>query len=330
MSIESKTNFLNDTEKALASEITAQDLNTVLRIISDVMQGYNLEQLPSGHTEKDDLLECYLASQKVQGLSPKSLSYYEYVIRRLMKSLEVPTRQITVYHIRGWLAKEQARGISDGTLRSLRDVFCAYFGWLHREGLIERDPTANIAPIKCPKKKRKIYSPIDIEKLIEKCALTRHPLRNRAIVAFLRSTGCRISEMTGLDRDAVDFKTLTVVVTGKGDKERKVYLDEVSGMMLQEYLDDRLDTEPALFIGSQMERLKPGGVREMLRTLAELSGVEHVHPHKFRRTLATNLSRRGMPIEEVASILGHEKLDTTMKYVVLNDEDLKNSYRKFT
>jgi len=330
LSIEAKTNFLNETEKALSSEITARDLTTVLRILSDVMQHYDLFQTPTGEPTKDDLLECYLASQKVHGLSEKTIDRYQYVIRRLMNALGVPTRQVTVHHIRGWLAKEQDRGISDGTLRGLRDVFCAYFGWLHREGLIERDPTGNLDPIKCPKKRKAIYTPIDIEKLNTKCTELRYSIRNRAIVAFLKSTGCRISEMTGLNRGDVNLHSLEVVVTGKGDKQRKVFMDEVAGMLLKEYMDTRTDDCEALFVGQRDERLQPGGVRSMLNKLADVAGVKHVYPHKFRRTLATNLNRRGMPIQEVAAILGHENLDTTMKYVILNDQDLKNDYRRYT
>ena len=128
----------------------------------------------------------------------------------------------------------------------------------------------------------------------------------------------------------MNLQTLEVVVLGKGNKERKVYLDEVAGMALKEYLEHRMDDNPALFVNHSFERLTNGSVRAMLKDLATLANVEHVHPHKFRRTLATNLQRRGMPIQEVAHILGHEKLDTTLKYTVLNDDDVKNDYRKYT
>jgi site-specific recombinase XerD len=294
------------------------------------MQDFEIIEIGQRLNGTDDLLDCYLDALKVEGRSQKTLERYEYVIRRMMKAVAVPTRQITVYHIRSYISAEQNRGISEGTLDGIRQVFSAYFGWLHREGLIERDPMGNIGAIKAQKKKKQIYSAVDIEKLDDGCADLRYATRNRAIVAFLRSTGCRISEVTGLNRDSVDLKALEVVVLGKGNKERKVYLDEVTGMLLQEYLNERKDDCEALFAGAQGERLKPGGIRAMLNKLGSMANVEHVHPHKFRRTLATNLNRRGMPIQEVANILGHEKLDTTMKYVVLNDEDLKRSYRRYT
>ena len=332
MPMEAKVSFLNEAEKALSTEITAADLIDVMRILADVFQGYDITKIVTGEIEADDLLECYLNAQKVRGLSEKTIERYRYKIGKLMDALKIPTRQVTVHHVRGWMAKEQARGISDGTLRGDRSIFLAYFGWLHREGLIERNPVGNLDPIKCQKKKKKVYSAVEMEKLDDECDESnfRYALRNRAIVSFLESTGCRISEMTALDRDDINLNTLEVVVNGNGNKQRKVYMSEVTGMLLKEYLDSRKDNEPCLFVGAQLERFHPGGVRAMLNKLAKYADVEHVHPHKFRRTLATSLNRRGMPIEQVAAILGHEKLDTTMQYVVLNDEDTKNYYRRFT
>ena len=146
---------------------------------------------------------------------------------------------------------------------------------------------------------------------------------------FLSSTGCRISEMTGLNVEDVDLEKLECVVHGKGNKERMVFLSAVTGMLLGEYLKTRKDSNPALFVGKRKERLEPGGVRSMLKKLGADAGVDHVHPHKFRRTFATELTRHGMEIQKVANILGHEKLDTTMQYVVLNKEDIKSDYRRF-
>lgn len=175
------------------------------------------------------------------------------------------------------------------------------------------------------KRQKKTFTDIDMEKLSRSCKCKR----DRAIIAFLASTGCRVSEVTGLDRDAVDLDQLTCVVHGKGNKERRVYLDGVTGMLIRAYLAERKDADPALFVNRYNVRMNPDGVREMLNRVAEEAGVEHVHPHKFRRTLATNMARHGMPIQEVARILGHDKIDTTMRYVVLDDEDIKHQYRKF-
>ena len=329
MPIAAKISLMNRTEKAIGSIVTAEELNTIMKAVADLLQEYDVFEIAGRESGKDDLLECYLDALKVEGRSPKTLERYEYVIRRLMRALGVPTRQVTVYHVRGYLSAEQKRGISEGTLDGIRQVFSAYFGWLHREGLIERDPMGNIGTIKGQKKQKQIYTPVEIEKLNERCADLRYTERNKAIISFLKSTGCRISEMTGLDRKAVDLQTLQVVVLGKGNKQRKVYMDEVAGMMLAKYLETRTDSNPALFVGAKGERLTPGGVRAMLKELAGRAGVEHVHPHKFRRTLATNLQRRGMPIQEVAHILGHETLDTTMKYVMVDQENTRHDYRRF-
>lgn len=332
MSIEGKISFLNDAEKALSTEITAAELISAMKILADISQGYEIARIPTGEIQSDDLLECYMSAQKVRGLSDKTLERYQYKIKKLMDYVKIPTRQITVYHVRGWLASEQKRGIAENTLKGDRSIFCAYFGWLHREGLIDRNPVGNLDPIKCPKKRKKIYSAVDLEKLDDECDESnfRYALRNRAIVSFLESTGCRISEMTGLNREDINFTTLEVVVNGKGDKQRKVYMSEVTAMLLKEYLASRDDDEKPLFINAKKNRFLNGGVRAMLNKLAMYAEVEHVHPHKFRRTLATNLNRRGMPIQEVAQILGHEKLDTTMQYVILDDEDVKNSYRRYS
>ena len=325
MSIEAKATLLKAMEHQLSTEITAADMSKVLTVLADQLAGYELTQTDPGNLGADDLLDAYTAAMQIQGRSPKTIERYRYIILRMMEMVKITTRSITVYHLRAYLAQEKARGICDSTLEGTRQVFSAYFNWLQREGLIQTNPTANLGAIKCAKKIKVTYSDIDIERLKFNCK----SIRDRAIVCFLRSTGCRISEMTQLNRDDIDLAALEVTVLGKGNKERTVYLDQVTGMLIGEYLKSRTDDHPALFIGKGTERLKPGGVRYMLRHLAEDASVNHVHPHKFRRTLATNLIRHGMPIQEVAAILGHDKLDTTMRYVVLDKSDVKNSYRKY-
>jgi len=325
MSIEAKATLLKAMEHQLSTEITAADMSKVLTALADQLAGYELVQTDPGVIGADDLLDAYTAAMQIQGRSPKTIERYRYIILRMMEVVRVNTRNITVYHLRQYLAQEKSRGIADSTLEGNRQVFSSYFNWLQREGLITTNPTANLGAIKCQKKIKIIYSDIDIERLKFSCK----SLRDRAIVCFLRSTGCRISEMTQLNRNDIDLAALEVTVLGKGNKERTVYLDQVTGMLIKEYIDQRTDDHPALFVGKGTERLKPGGVRYMLRHLAERASVNHVHPHKFRRTLATTLIRHGMPIQEVAAILGHDKLDTTMQYVVLDKSDVKNSYRKY-
>lgn len=326
MSLESKVSFLRDLEHGLAEIITAADLSRVLTVVSDTLQHYELEACgPASSAGSDDLFEAWLSALLIQNRSEKTVERYRYIVGRLLSDLAVPIRSITVYHLRSWLAKEKARGIADSTLEGQRQIFSSFFGWLWREGLIEKNPVANLGAIKVPKKVREAYAPVDLEKLKAACTSPR----NMALLTFLLATGCRISEITQLNRDDLDFQGKEVIVLGKGNKERTVYFDDVTAMHLKMYLASRTDDNPALFIGKRHERLLPGGVRSMLNKLAAAAGVDHVHPHKFRRTLATMLIAHGMAIQEVAAILGHDKLDTTMKYIALDKTSVKNSYRKY-
>ena len=326
--INAKQTFLNQVRSRAAEELTAADMDRLTAILSDVLEGFRVEELKtdSWTANDDDLIASFVSSLNVQGRSQKTIERYVYVISRFMKAANTTTRSVTVYHIRDWLTAEKKRGIQESTLEGNRTVLSSYFSWLFREGLIEKNPITNVGVIKVPKKQKKTYSDIDFEKLNQCC----ESIRNRAIIHFLRSTGCRISEMCGLDRDMVDLEALECVVHGKGNKDRTVYLDPVAGMLLAEYLKQRTDTSPALFVVTRgQERIQPNGVRVMLKKLGRTAGVDHVHPHKFRRTLATDLARHGMPIQEVANLLGHEKLDTTMRYVVLNKEETKYNYRRY-
>lgn len=324
MAIDAKISFTGRLTSALAGTVTVEQMETIRRELMNILDEYEMKEIGT-ETGEDDLLECYLSAMQVECRSKLTIERYRYVIGRMMQQVKVPTKRITVYHLRSYIAEEKNRGVSDSTLEGIRQVFSGYFNWLQRECLIEKNPMANLGTIKCAKREKKSYTEVELEKLNMNC----ETVRDRAIINFLASTGCRISEMTGLDRDAVDLERLECDVHGKGNKERTVYLSEVAAMLLKEYLESRKDEDPALFVNRYGERIKPGGVREMLNRVAEAAGVEHVHPHKFRRTLATELTRHGMPIQEVARILGHDKLDTTMRYVVMNKEDVRASYRRY-
>ena len=324
MAIDAKVSFMNQLKQQMADTLTVDQMAKMESAGFSLLDRFDVIELIDD-TGPDDLLDSYVAAMQVECRSQKTIDRYVYEIGRLMAFVKVPTRRISVYHLRQYIAAEKARGIQDSTLEGLREIFTAYFNWLQRECLIDRNPTTNLGVIKCAKKEKKTYTERELERLNRCC----HNLRDRAILHFLRSTGCRISEVIQLDRSVVNIDALECVVHGKGNKERTVYLDEVAAMVLSEYLDSRTDDCQALFVNRYGERLQAGGVREMLNNLADEAQVEHVHPHKFRRTLATDLTRHGMQIQEVAKILGHEKLDTTMKYVVLNKDDIKASYRRY-
>lgn len=327
MSVESKQMLLHDVERKLGNILTMNQAEEVMTIISEQLGCYDLERSESEveDIEGKELLEAYISSKKIEGRSPKTLERYRYAIEKMMEKIDVPIRKISVFHIRKYLSEEKERGISDSTLEGVREVLSAYFGWLHKEGLISNNPVANLGTIKYKKVKRIPYSSIDIEKLKENCDC----IRDKAIVCFLLSTGCRISEVCVLNRDDIDYEAKECMVLGKGNKERTVFMDDVTAMILKRYDDSRTDNNEALFIGKRGNRLTPHGVRYMLHKVADKADVENTHPHRFRRTLATNLIDHGMPIQEVATILGHDRLDTTMKYIYLSKSKVKNSYRKY-
>lgn len=327
MSIETKQMFIKGLTQKLGTTLTAHDMETVASALADELSKFSIERTDGGQAdiETGELLEEFLAAKQVEGKSPKTIAHYRYILSRMLKDINLPIRSIMVYSLRRYLAKLKTDGMQDVTIEGIRCCISSFFGWIHREGLLPVNPAANLGPIKFEKKVKKPFTSVDISVLQEQCT----NIRDRAIINMLLSTGCRISEICGLNRDSIDFSTQECTVHGKGNKQRTVFIDDVATMLLKRYLAERTDEHEALFVGKGSSRLTPGGVRFMLNKLADKSNVVHVHPHRFRRTLATSLVAHGMPIQEVAFIMGHEKLDTTMKYIYLNKASVKNDYRKF-
>jgi site-specific recombinase XerD len=328
MSITAKQCLIKAMGNELETILTASELRTVQEKLNDVLAMYEVEMAAEGATDADtgDFLRAFLDAKAIEGRSEGTIERYRYLITRMLDEVRAPIRQITVFHLRGYLMKEKERGMADKTLDGMRGVYCSFFGWLHKEGLLPINPCANLAPIKCAKKVKLPYTAVDIERLKECCENSR----DKALISFLLSTGCRISEVCALNRNSVDFQTRETVVLGKGNKERTVFIDDVTVMLLKRYFADRKDDSIALFAGRRSIRMTPGGVRAMLRRVADAASVAHVHPHRFRRTLATNLIDRGMQLQEVAVLLGHEKLDTTMGYVYVSRDNVRTAYQKYS
>ena len=324
MAIEAKVSYLRNLEKRLGAVLTVDMMTRVLSMASDVMGGYDMREV-SVEEEGEDMLQCYLQALDVQGRSRKTILHYKGILGQMLAELKTPVRRITVYHLRSFLARKKEAGLKDSTLSHLRSVLSSYFGWLYREGLIDRNPVTNLGTIKVAKENKVIFSEIDMEKMRQGCKR----IVDKAIICFLASTGCRVAELVGLNIAAVDLENLECVVRGKGNKERTVYMDSVTAMYIRNYLAVRTDHNEALFVNRLGDRFETGGIRDMMKRLEEYSGVKKIHPHKFRRTLATNLHKRGMPIQTIAAILGHDKIETTMEYIVLNRENTKLQYRQF-
>lgn len=327
MSVLDKNLFLGELRERLEQYMPAPEVARALESAGEALAAYDVtclgEQGPDADSE--GLIRLYLDAKASEGKSPKTVERYRYVLHRLREHLTVPIAKVTVYHLRSYISDEMARGISLTTLEGNRSVWCAFYGWLCKEGLLVGNPTANLAPIKRQKEVKLPYSTEDILRLQDAAA---GKARDTAMLTFFLSTGCRVSEVCSVNREDVDLVKKRLVVLGKGNKERTVYIDDAAALRLQVYLASRTDDSPALFPGRASERLTPGGIRAMLHRLGQAAGVENVHPHRFHRTLATGLIDGGMSVQEVARVLGHEKLDTTMGYVYVDERNVEHSYRR--
>lgn len=327
MSLLDKKLYLADLEEKLGAVLPAAQARRVAELAGEALAGYDLSALPDpgGHDdESEGLLKIYIDAKKIEGRSPLTVKRYEQILRRLRTDVGVPYSRMTVHHLRGWLMGERDRGVELSTCEGMRYILTAFFGWCWKEELIGKNPSANLAPIKAPKVIRKPFSGEEIEKLRAACRTQRE----RALVCTLLSTGCRVSEICALDVLDVDFRDKRITVMGKGSKQRVVYLDDAAALHLDRYLSDRCDASPALFTG-QRGRMTDAGVRTLLGEIAQRAGVENVHPHRFRRTLATGLIDRGMAIQEVAQILGHDKIDTTMTYIYVDQAKVETAFRRY-
>lgn len=273
----------------------------------------------------DVLLKNFAVVKSLEGVANSTIKRYLSENKKLLDFLRMPVEKITTNDIRVYLASRRKADVSNRTLDGMRRCYSSFFGWLQKENIITNNPCAGLKQIKYKKEIKKPYSAVDLEKMRMGCKTKR----DLALVSFLYSTGCRVSEVCRLNLTDIDFEKQECTVLGKGDKERVVYLSDVALMHLKEYLAERNDESEALFVGKGTGRLSKSGIEAMLKRLEKSTGVKNVHPHRFRRTLATNLLDRGMNIQDVAEILGHADLKTTQIYCFISRENVKSSYRKY-
>lgn len=276
----------------------------------------------------DEYLKLFLDAKKIEGCSPRTLRYYEATVKHLLSNLDTPIRRMTTDEIRTYLAAyQQINNCSKVTLDNVRRNISSFFSWLEEEDYILKSPMRRIHKIKTKTVVKEIISDEGIEQLRDHCT----HIRDIAIIDLLYSTGIRVGELVKLNIADVDLEQRECVVFGKGDKERRVYFDAKAKIHLKDYLDLRIDNNPALFVtlDAPFDRLRISGVEIRLRELGRLVGLHKIHPHKFRRTMATRAIDRGMPIEQVQKILGHSQIDTTMQYAIVNQSNVKNSHSKF-
>ena len=275
-----------------------------------------------------DYLEMFIAAKKIEGCSDRTVAYYKVTVEHLLKCIDTPIRKITTDEIRSYLAKYQEKGgCSKTTVDNIRRNISSFFSWLEEEDYILKSPMKRIHKIKTVQPVKETISDELIERLRDACLCKR----DLAMVDLLYSTGIRVGELVRLNVDDISFEERECVVFGKGDKERKVYFDAKAKLHLQDYLKERNDDNPALFVtlDAPHQRLKISGVEIRIRSLGRSINAEKIHPHKFRRTMATRAIDKGMPIEQVQKILGHSQIDTTMQYAMVNQSNVKNAHRKY-
>lgn len=275
-----------------------------------------------------DLLEAFLDAKRLEGCSGRSLKYYRSTLVRFVGTLDSSLTLATTEQIRSYLGSYGGKGgTSNVTIDNARRIISSFFSWLEAEDYIYKSPARRIKKIRTVKTVKETYSDEVIELMRDGCTTKR----DLAIVDLLSSTGIRVGELVNLDREDIDFEARECIVLGKGGKERRVYFDARTKLHLVEYLSERNDNNPALFVSlcNPNKRLQISGVEIRLRELGRRLGICRVHPHKFRRTLATRAIDKGMPIEQVQVLLGHQKIDTTLRYAMVDQRNVRMSHRRY-
>lgn len=278
--------------------------------------------------DSDELVSAFLSAKRIEGCSEKTLKYYQTTIEAMYSTVGKSLRRITTEDLRSYLTEYQKRkNLSRVTVDNVRRILSSLFAWLEDEDYILKSPVRRIHKVKTASNIKETYTDESLELMRDGCT----ELRDLAMIDMLASTGMRVGEMVLLNRDDINFTDRECVVFGKGDKERVVYFDARTKIHLQNYLESRTDNSPALFVSLKAphERLKIGGVEVRLRELGQKLGIQKVHPHKFRRTLATMAIDKGMPIEQLQRLLGHSKIDTTLQYAMVKQSNVKLAHKKY-
>lgn len=275
-----------------------------------------------------ELLQAFISAKKIEGCSDKTLCYYQSSIEALLSSEQKRIDTLGTNDIRSYLARyQEERGSSRVTIDNLRRIFSSFFAWLEDEDYIAKSPVRRIHKVRTESLVKEVISDEHMETLRDAC----HEIRDLAMIDLLASTGMRVGELVKINCGDIDFHERQCIVFGKGNKEREVYFNARTKIHLKRYLESRKDNNPALFVSLSLpyNRLSIGGVEKRLRQLGKRVGLSKIHPHKFRRTLATMAIDKGMPIEQVQRLLGHVKIDTTLHYAMVNQTNVKMAHRKY-
>ena len=307
--------------------------NAQLHKLQEVLEHSLFEYEIAGRTietedDSQELIDSFVYAKRIEGCSEKTLKYYRTTIEAMTEAIDKGVRHMQTDDLRAYLTDYQEQhGSSRVTIDNIRRILSSFFSWLEDEDHILKSPVRRIHKVKTATNIKETYTDEELEKMRDNC----EELRDLAIVDMLASTGMRIGEMVLLNKADINFNERECVVFGKGDKERVVYFDARTKIHLQNYIDSRTDDEPALFVTLREPhtRITIGGIESRLREFGKTLKIEKVHPHKFRRTLATMAIDKGMPIEQLQQLLGHKRIDTTLQYAMVKQSNVKQAHRKY-
>ena len=324
--------MIKEISTAMAAVLTIEQVAMLNKTLIEVVNKYEVSAMEAsndhGGESNEKLLEKFIAAKRIEGRTKPTLLYYESTIRHLLSDVPGSLLNFTAEDIRDYLSDfQQKRQSSSVTVNNIRRIFSSFFSWLEQEDYIIKSPMRRIHKVKTGTRVKSTISDEEMEILRDHC----DNKRDLAMIDFLASTGIRVGELVRLNRTDINFNERECIVSGKGNKQRIVYFNARAKTHLLNYLGERTDENPALFVSLHQptERLRISGVETRLRKLGRATGVMHVHPHKFRRTLATAAIDRGMPVEQVQRLLGHVKIDTTMQYAMVNQNNVKMSHRRY-
>ena len=324
-----KEQLITEIQRKMLPYLNNEQLVQLRSALNETLQGaivsYDAERVIA---DERDAVESFISAKRIEGCSEKTLSYYRKTIESMTSSIGKTAQQITTDELRKYLTNYQVqRGSSKVTIDNIRRILSSFFSWLEDEDFIVKSPVRRIHKVKTAKVIKDTYTDEALELMRDNCTTAR----DLAIIDLLASSGMRVGELVTLNREDINFNERECVVIGKGNKERLVYFDARTKIHLQNYLDSRTDKNPALFVSlkTPYDRLMIGGVEVRLRELGKRLSLQKVHPHKFRRTLATSAIDKGMPIEQVQQLLGHQKIDTTMHYAMVKQQNVKLAHRKY-
>ena len=325
--------FVNDVLRDMLAYLDNGQTEQLRRVLRHNLSGYEIQRrtdstAEDASTENTRLTDAFLSAKRIEGCSEKSLSYYRKTIETMFEKIGKGITHITTNDLRSYLTDYQTeRKSSKVTIDNIRRILSSFFSWLEDEDYILKSPVRRIHKVKTAVTIKETYTDEALETMRDHC----DSLRDLALIDMLASTGMRVGELVLLNRDDINFEERECVVFGKGSKERMVYFDARTKIHLQNYLAQRTDSNNALFVSlkAPYERLQIGGVESRLRELGKRLSLPRVHPHKFRRTLATMAIDKGMPVEQLQRLLGHQRIDTTLQYAMVKQSNVKIAHRKY-